>query len=335
MKKVTIKDIAAIVNTSPKTVSKALNNQPGVSQALRQKIKKTAEELNYVPNIFGRGLSGKPLRTIGIIIPENSNPFYSFVIKGLEQQAAEADYTIILCNSNDNLQRERKLIQVLMEKHVDGMIISPAKPDKNHNIERLQRLRIPYTLINRAIPDQDHPCVKARNVDGAYLAGRFLSQKGHANIVYLTRQRSVTAVEERLQGFQQAFQEQRILFDEHRAVYRRCRDISVESAYVAMLSILKERQDFSAVFAFNDIIAFGAMKAIREYRLDIPHDIAVMGFDNIMFSDISLVPLTTVNQNLPEIGMSAVDVLLQQIDGTFSGQYRPMPAPYIVERQSV
>ena len=335
MKKVTIKDIAAIIKTSPKTVSKALNNQPGVSQELRQKIKKTAEELNYVPNIFGRGLSGKPLRTIGIIIPENSNPFYSFVIKGLEQQAAEADYTIILCNSNENLQREGKLIQVLMEKHVDGMIISPARPEKNHNIERLQCLKIPYTLINRTIPHQEHPCIKARNADGAYLAGQFLIQKGHRNIVYLTRQHSVTAVEERLQGFRQAFQEQNILFDEHRNVYRRCRDISVESAYLAMVSVLKDRQDFSAVFAFNDIIAFGAMKAIQECRLNIPRDIAVMGFDNIMFSDISLVPLTTVNQNLPEIGVSAVEVLLQQINGEFNGQHRLMPEPYIVKRESV
>ncbi|PIE36152.1 LacI family transcriptional regulator [candidate division KSB3 bacterium] len=335
MKKVTIKDIAALVGTSPKTVSKALNNKPGVSQELRQKIKETAEKLNYVPNAFGRGLSGKPLRTIGIIIPENSNPFYSFVLKGVEQQATEAGYAIILCNSNEDLEREQHLIQVLMGKHVDGMIISPAQPGINHNIERLQRLKIPYTLINRTISNQCHPCVKARNADGAYLAGQYLIRKGHRNVVCLTRQYSVTAVEERLQGFRRAFEEQNIFFDEEGNVYRRCQDINVESAYVAMCSILKERKNFSAVFAFNDIIAFGAMKAIQEYHLRIPYDIAVMGFDNIMFSDISLVPLTTVNQNLPEIGISAVEVLLQQIHGEFIGHYRLMPEPYIVERKSV
>lgn len=333
MKKATIKDIAAIVKTSPKTVSKALNNQPGVSKELRKKIKKTAQELHYVPNIFGRGLSGKPLRTIGIIIPENANPFYSFVIKGLEQQATEADYTIILCNSNDDLQREKKLIRVLLEKYVDGMIISPARPGTNKNIEFLQQLKIPYVLINRSIPNQEHPCVKARNIEGAYLAGQYLIQKGHTRVIHLTRKHSVTTVEERLHGFQQAFNDQNLPFEE-KNVYRRCEEISVESAHAAMLEVLGEDRNFSAVFAFNDIIALGAMKAIHECRLKIPSDIAVMGFDNIMFADVSLVPLTTVNQNLPAIGSTAMDVLLKEIQGKYTGQYPPMPEPYIVQRES-
>ena len=149
MGKVTIKDIAAILNTSPKTVSKALNNQPGVSNELREKIKKKARELNYVPNIFGRGLSGKSLQTIGIILPENANPVYFFFINGLEEKAAESDYDIILCISHEDLGREKKLIRVLLEKHVDGRIISPVLPAANHNIELLQQLEIPYILINR------------------------------------------------------------------------------------------------------------------------------------------------------------------------------------------
>ncbi len=334
MKKVTIKDIAAIVKTSPKTVSKALNHQPGVSRDLREKIEKTAQELNYVPNIFGRGLSGKPLRTIGVILPENTNPFYSFVIKGLEKRAAEADYTIILCNSNEDLKREQKLIRVLLEKHVDGMLISPAQPLHNQNISLLQQLKIPYTLINRTIPGQEHPCIKARNLKGACLAGRYLLQKGHIKSIHLTRKHSVTAVEERIKGFQNAFEEHGLSFKEA-SIYRRCLNISVENAHKAMLEILREQRGFTAVFAFNDIIAFGAMKAIYECRLRIPNDVAIMGFDNIMFSDISLVPLTTVNQNLPAIGAAAMEVLLQQINGKGIGQYPAMPDPYIVERESV
>ena len=333
MAKVTIKDIAAILNTSPKTVSKALNNQPGVSKELREKIKKKARELNYVPNIFGRGLSGKPLRTIGIILPENANPVYFFFINGLEEKAAESDYDIILCISHEDLDREKKLIRVLLEKHVDGIIISPVLPEANHNIELLQQLEIPYILINRTIPNQKHSCVKANSALGAYLAGQYLLQKGHSNIIHLTRKYSVSSVEDRIEGLKQVFEEHTLPFQEEN-IYRRC-EVSVESAYIEMLQILRERRDFTAVFAYNDIIAFGVMKAIHECRLRIPTDIAIMGFDNVLFSDICLVPLTTVNQDLFAIGSIAMEALLKKIHDEYDGSYPAVPEPYIMERQSV
>lgn len=333
MGKVTIKDIAARLNTSPKTVSKALNNQPGVSNALREQIKKKARELNYVPNVFGRGLSGKPLRTIGIILPENANPVYFLFLNGLEEKAAESDYDIILGISHEDLDREKKLIRVLLEKHVDGVIISPVHPEGNHNIEILQHLEIPYILINRSIPHQNHVCIKANSALGAYLAGQYLLQKGHSNLLHLTRKYSVSSVEDRIAGLQRIFREHNVPFQEEN-IYRRC-EVSVESAYTEMLEILRERRDFTVVFAYNDIIAFGVMKAIHECRLRIPMDIAIMGFDNMMFADICLVPLTTVNQDLFAIGSIAMEVLLKKIHGDYEGQYPVVPEPYIVERQSV
>lgn len=333
-KKVTIKDIAAILNTSPHTVSKALNDKPGVSEELREKIKHTARELNYVPNIFGRGLSGKTLKTIGIIIGNDTNPAYSLIIRGLERKAAEIGYNIILCYSNEDIHVEENLIRILLEKRVDGVIVSPVDhPETNHNIELLQQFGVPYVLLARAVQHQDHPCVKSNNFLGAYLAGQYLIQKGHVHVIYVTRKHSITAVEERIEGFKHVFQDHHVPFLE-KNIYRQC-TVSIESGYTEMLKILKERRDFTAVFAFNDIIAFGIMKAVHECRLRIPSDIAIMGFDNLIFSEICLVPLTTVNQNLYALGTITMEVLLNKVEGKEHASCTEMPKPYIVERYSV
>lgn len=333
MGKVTIKDIAAILQTSPKTVSKALNNQSGVSKELREQIQQKARELQYVPNMFGRGLSGKSSQTIGVIITDNTNPMYSLILNELEQEAAKLDYTIILCNSQGDFQREKKLIQVLLERRVEGVILRPVDtPEASENLRILQRFDIPYTVINRLIPGQEQVCIRPNNFRAAYLAGEYLLKKGHRRIIHLTRQDSVSEADERIDGLKQALGEQGFPLRETE-IYRRCR-VNVESAYQEMLGILRERSDFSAVFAYNDIMAFGVMKAVYECRLRIPTDIAIMGVDNLMFSDVCLVPLTTVNHNLRAVGAIALTALLNKI----RQRHAPLPAvpdPYIVERQSV
>lgn len=334
MGKVTIKDIAAMLKTSPKTVSKALNNKPGVSRELRERIRQKARELNYVPNIFGRGLSGKSSKTIGVIITDNTNPMYSLILNELEQEAAKLDYTMILCNSHGDLLQEQKLIHVLLERRVEGVIIRPVDtPEASQNLNILQRSDVPYTVINRLIPGQEQFCIRPNNFRAAYLAGAYLLEKGHQRIIHLTRRDSVSEAEERIDGLRQVFAGHGRAAFHDTDIYRRCR-VNVESAYQEMLGILRERSDFSAVFAYNDIMAFGVMKAVYECRLRIPTDVAIMGVDNLMFSDVSLVPLTTVNHNLRAVGAIALTALLNKIQR----RDEPLPAvpePYIVERQSV
>jgi LacI family transcriptional regulator len=333
MGKVTIKDIAAALKTSPKTVSKALNNQPGVSRELREKIKQKARELHYVPNMFGRGLSGKSSKTIGVIITDNTNPMYSLILNELEQEAAKSDYTIILCNSHADLQVEQKLIHILLERRVEGIIIRPVDtPEASQNLDLLQRFGMPYIVINRLISGQEQRCIRPNNFRAAYLAGEYLLHKGHQRIVHLTRWDSVSEAEERIEGLTQVFRDRGQRFQQEN-IFRRCK-VSMESAYTEMLQILRERTDFTAVFAYNDIMAFGAMKAVHECRLRIPADVAVMGVDNLMFSQTCLVPLTTVNHNLRAVGSMAVQALLDNIQQR--GAVLPtVPEPYIVERQSV
>lgn len=333
MKKVTIKDIAEIFDTSPHTVSKALNNRPGVSEELREKIQSKAEELNYVPNIFGRGLSGKSTRTIGVIVSDNTNPAYSLIIRGIEQRVAKDGYSIILGNSNEDIATEKRLIALLVEKRVDGALIVPANyPKIAHNIELLQQHGIPYIIMTGNIPEKNHPCVKANNTLAAYLAGEYLLQKGHKNMIHLSVKYSGPVAEERIEGLRKVFHEHTLSFPSDN-IYRQC-DVSIESAYHGMLGILRERQNFTAVLAYNDTIAFGVMMAIHECRLRIPTDIAVMGFDNLTFSQASLVPLTTVDQHLYALGTTASECLLNSINGDAELPCPEMPEPTIIERQS-
>ncbi len=334
MKKVTMKDIAALFGVSTHTVAKALNNRPGISEELRQKIKVKARELNYVPNIFGRGLLGKPTKTIGLIVSDNANPAYSLVVKGVEQQAAEFGYTIILGNSNEDPATEKKLLYVLLEKQVDGVLIIPADlPETVQNIQILQQHGTPYMLIARTIKGHQHPCIKADNVRAGYLAGQYLAQKGHARILYLTRTRSISVVEERARGLQQAFFDADISLPQTN-IYRRC-DVSIVSGYTEMLHILKARRDFTAVAAYNDTIAFGVMMALHECRVRIPSDVAVIGFDNLVFSQACLVPLTTIDQHLYAFGTTATNCLLNTINGHPEASCPEMPEPSLIERQSV
>lgn len=336
MKKTTIKDIAALLNISPHTVSKALNNKPGVGEEMRQQIKQKAQELNYIPNIFGKGLSGKSSKTIGLVlnVTTSPSPTYWYIVTGSEEKAGAYGYNVMLCNSVEDIQKEAAVIQMLLEKRVDGIIISPVDhPQDNHNIEKVKQAGIPYILLARTIRPQQHPCIRLDSRRGAYLAGKYLLEKGHTNILHLTRQYSLISVEERIEGLKDAFQEKGLIFPE-KNIYRECQE-TIENASRVMLNIMRERRDFTAVLAYNDIMAFGVMKAVHECRLRIPADVAIMGFDNISFDEISLVPLTTVNRDFYALGRAAVEMLICMIEGRQNECIPVLPDSYIVERQSV
>lgn len=334
MKKVTIKDLATLFHVSPHTISKALNNKPGVSDELREQIRQKARELHYIPNIFGKGLSGKPSKTVGLVlnVTTSPSPNYWHIVTGIEERAADYGYNVMLCNSIEDIQKEATLIQMLLEKRVDGILISPVDhPLDNHNIKTIQQAGIPYVLLARTV--RDLPCIRLDSRYAAYLAGKYLLEKGHTSVIHLTRQYSIVAVEERILGLQDAFREKGLVFPDAN-IYRECEE-RIESASTVMLRILQTRRDFTAVLAFNDMIAFGVMKAAYECRLRIPADIAIMGFDNIGFADISLVPLTTVNRDFRALGKAAFEMLMHKIEGAVDISMPVLPEPYIVERQSV
>ena len=332
----TIKQIAKIANVSPKTVSKSLNDKSGVSEELRNSIKKLAQDLGYIPNMLGRGLQGHPMNTIGVLISDNTSPSYSEIIKGIESKAEEHNYNIILCNSNENNKLQDKHIKMLIEKQVDGIIMAPVPVVDDLNmggIDELSKRNIPFIFINRKIIGKEFDCVQTDNVLGGYLATKYLIEKGHRNIIHLTTSKSISSASERIQGYMKALQEADIPFDTENVFY--CETVSIDCSYQTMLGILKGRRNFSAIFAFNDIVAYGIIKAVYECRLRIPSDVAIIGYDDLPYSQICLVPLTTVHQESYQIGATAMEMLLQKIENPRTDLGLTMLQPRIVERSSV
>lgn len=333
--RITIKKLAEMHGVSAKTVSKALNDEPNVSEGLRKSIKETAARYDYIPNILGRGLKGRFTKTVGVIVSDNTNPNAALHIKGLEEKASGSGYNILLCNSNESVVEEEKNIRLLLQRQVDGIILSPSAASGENNyksIAMLQKFGIPYVLMNRTLPDGEHSFVKSNNIKGGYLAMKYLIEKGHQNIVHLTSALQTTTTEERIQGIRQALKESQI--GQEVGIFY-CKHATIESSYVAALEVLRKAHKFTAVFAFNDIIAFGVLKAAYDCRLRVPKDIAVIGYDDIPFSEIAIVPLTTIRQDSYQIGVIAMELMLDKVEGGTRTPRQILLEPSLVERETV
>ena len=333
--RITIRSIAKIFNVSPKTVSRALNDKSGVSEELRTKIKEVAAEKNYIPSLFGKGLKGETTKTIGVIISDNANPNNSQVIKGIENVAAKFDYNIILCNSNESGSLESKQIKMLVQKHVDGIILAPAtfENSTSKGIRLLKDLNTPIVLLNRTRKNEECDFVKTDNVLSGYLATQNLIEKGHKKIINISIANKVSSAFERIEGYKKALQEYGMKMCEANIYF--CKSVSIDDGYDIMTNVLMNRRDLTAVVAYNDLIAFGVMKAILEKGLKVPEDISVIGYDDIEFAQISSVPLTTIHQENHLIGSIAMKILLRKLDNINAEKSQILIKPYVVERNSV
>jgi LacI family transcriptional regulator len=338
VEKITLKTLADLFQVSPKTVSKVLNHKPGVREELRQAILNKAEELHYVPNLFGRGLQGGSMKTVGVILSDNTSPNYSTVLKGIEASADEQGYNIILCNSNESKETEEQKIRLLTEKHVEGIILASVAYTtdvmKRKSLLGLKSVGIPYVLISRMIHDHElHDIVKTDDIEGGYLATKHLIECGHQNIVYLANKYSVTSSHERLLGFKKALEEHGLPFKQE-YIIDQC-ESTMESGYKIMKAMLGKRKDFTAILAFNDLIAVGAMSAIQEKGYRIPEDIAVIGYDDIEYAKYTTPPLTTIRQDADRIGRLAMDVLINKINNPEAAQQQIYLPPQFIQRSSV
>ena len=330
--------MALTFGVSTATISHALNGLPGVSEELRARILDYAHKNHYIPNTFGRGLKGIALKVIGIVISDLSNANYYSQIKGIESASDQFGYNNILCSSDDNWQIEMAKIKVLIEKNVDGMIIVPTEyPDKTVENELYQAIEasgIPFVLMNRLVNGKDYDIVKTDNYIGCEMAVNYLYQKNHRRIIHLTTEQNTSTVHDRTAGFINAIKKRNGQAPEL-DIYR-CNKPTVDLAYEKMMLILKERQDFTAVFAYNDNVAFGAIKAILSIGKSVPNDISVMGYDDNAFSEISQVPLTTVKQDNLYIGKKSAETLIEKIEGRSKETVKIILNPEkIIERESV
>jgi DNA-binding LacI/PurR family transcriptional regulator len=306
----TLKDIARECGVDVATVSRSLSGAYGVNQATRANVLAVAARLKYRPNRLAMSLVTGKSRTLAMIISDIRNPFFAELTRGAEDAAYEAGYELILCNSDLNPAKESRYVHSLLEKRVEGILMNSVSGLNEEEQEELSRSGVPIVLLNRPSASariKGFSTVLADNYTGGYMAGRHLIDLGHRVIGHVTGAVQHGNLRERAKGFNKSLQETdskvtpMIIHGRH----------SDEGGYRMMKKLLK-RPGLTAVFAANDAMAFGAIRAIFESGLRVPDDISVIGFDNVDMASLVRPPLTTVHQPKYEMGRAAVEVLLRK-----------------------
>lgn len=306
----TIKDIAKQANVSIASVSRVINNLDGVGAETRRRILELIEQMDYTPNHIARSLISGKTATIGLILPNISNPFFPEVARGFEDTARKHGYTVILCNTDEDPEKERQYVNVLLEKSIDGLVFITSTYNSIAELEKLIRAKIPFVPVGRHIENYNGPSISINTYTPSREATKYLLQQGYQKIAFISGPLHSETSSIRLKGYMDALKEgghpinpQWIMegeFNEHNG-YR--------SANILLK--LPERPD--AIFCANDVIAYGAMKAILSSGLRIPEDIGIIGFDDIVYSEMMHPSLTTVSQPKYTLGETAAEMLIHFI----------------------
>jgi len=327
-------DVARKARVSEATASLALNRKPGVKPQTRERVLKAAKSLGYSPNTLARGLATRRTHSLGLVVTDIENPFFGSLTRYIDEYSLAAGYNLILSVSNDQLELEARIVQDFIGKRVDGVILVPAllpRRDLSY-FETLKRHRIPLVFSTSYYTGVPCDCVMTDLEEGSYALSRYLLDLGHRDILLLvSNNREVAPSKLRIQGYCRAFEERGLTPDRKRVVESEHTDF--ECGYTTTLRVLKRGKP-DAVMAINDIMALGAKRAIKELGYAIPEEISVAGYDDVIFSSIPEIPLTTVRQNVRQIGRQTVELLFNQIRGKPAAARVHWVAPSLVIRKS-
>jgi DNA-binding LacI/PurR family transcriptional regulator len=308
----TIFDIAKELGISKSTVSRALTGHPSVHEQTRDKVLQLANQLEYQRNMFSIGLMKKASHTLGIIVPEFSRSFFPQLIIGAQERAKEAGYNLIISQSDESYETEVSNAQVMLAHQVDGLLISITRETNNfEHLKLFQRKGIPIVFFNRVCDEMIVPKVIVEDHEGAFAAVEHLIARGKRRIAHLSGPESLSICKRRKAGYTAALAKHQIPFDEDLVVHY---DLAINKVkiYINYFLNLKERPD--AIFCINDPTAIEAIRLIKETGLRIPEDIAIIGFSNDFVSSLIEPSLTTVEQPIKEMGRTATQLLLDQIE---------------------
>ena len=310
MKYITLKMVAESAGVSVNTASRAINNKQDINLETKKRVLKIAQDLGYVRNDTAVALRTKKTGTIGVVIADNRNPFYAEVLNGMEVAARKKNYHIILANTQRDYRKEEEAINLLLNKRVDGLLIAPVQ-DRDDDIKKLIEANIPFVIVGRDFNDIDLDAVYNDEVKGGFLATEYLIKKGHKKIAFINGVLHKSPAKGRLKGYKKALKECEIPFND---ALISVGDIDVKDGYERTKQMLKKNLDFTAIFAYNDMMAFGAMQAIKEKDLRIPENIGLVGYDDILFSSLISPALTTIKLKKQELGVESVKLLLSRIN---------------------
>ena len=304
-----IKDVALHASVSVTTVSHVVNGTRFVSEVARQRVEAAVRELGYVPSAVARSLKHNTTRTFGMVIPNNSNPYFAEIIQGVEARSFAAGYNVILCNSNDDPERQAAYLRVLAEKRIDGLIFVVTGSDAVVRAT-LGGINTPLVLLDREVSGVGSDLVEVNHVLGSQMATEHLLELGHPRVACISGPPGLSPSSQRRAGWKDALEKAGV---ERKESDLARGDFTARGGYLAMQTLLKRRPRPTAVFACNDLMAFGALTAAREAGIAVPQQLSIVGFDDIDLAAFSAPPLTTVAQPKQQIGTVAAELLLDRV----------------------
>ncbi|EHM10368.1 transcriptional regulator [Thermanaerovibrio velox DSM 12556] len=326
---VTMKDVALLAGVSVSTVSHVLNGTRRVDPTTRERVLRAVDSLGYRPNMMARSLRRKGAPLLGLVVPDATNPYFAEVARAVEDRCYELGLSMMMASSSGQPDRERRAVEAMTSHRVGGMIIvGLGFPEEQARV--LSGLEIPVVMVDRKIQGLPVDSVQSDNVGGGYLAARCLLDLGHRRIGCICGPRGLGPSEDRLRGFEMALAEEGVPLDPSLVAWG---DFTCPAGYELALEMLKD-QSLTGIFAMNDLMALGALRAARDLGLSVPADLSVVGFDGISIGRFFVPPLTTVAQPIEEMGAAAVDLVVARMG---SGCFEPVTRVIncsLVERSS-
>ena len=314
MKKTTLKEIASTLGISISTVSKALKNYPDVSQKTKSKVLELVESLNYTPNVFAQSLRGQSSKTIGVIIPTMAHYFFSRIIDAILKEAEKRDFIVIIMQSNENYELEKKQVDVLLNKSVDGILISLA--NNTNNFEHLKKIinyNTPLVQFDKITKLVNSSKVIIDDIKASYDAVNYLISKGYKRIAYFRGDLNPQNSIDRFIGYKKALEFNGIAFDPS-LVYITS-DANFDEGYKNAKQLIKDHStNIDAIYTVTDLVAIGAMNYLKELQIKTPEEIAVFGFSNWFMSSVITPTLSSVEQHAYQMGETSAKILFNEID---------------------
>ncbi|MDF2726153.1 MAG: LacI family transcriptional regulator [Paenibacillus sp.] len=309
-KPITLKDIAAKTGYTSNTVSRALKNKDDISLATRLKIQDIAKEMGYIGNAVASSLRSGKTKTIAIIVADVSNLHFSIIVKEIERAARERGYASFILNTNEEPESEKQAIMSALSKNVDGIIICPSQ-ESTDNLDILHRSNTPFVLLGRHFGDESSDYVVSADEKGGYLATAHLIELNHRDILFLNAHCSISSARERLDGYRRAFNEAGIAIKKENIV-----EVShlAGGCRKAVQEAIESQRRFTAIFAFNDLVAWEAIDTLNAYKLNVPHDVSVVGFDNIQSRFYFPFPLTSISSLKGKTARKTFEILIAKIE---------------------
>lgn len=309
---VTLKDIAEKSGVSVSTVTRVLNDKAReyrISDETSRLVEKTARKLKYRPNQLARGLRLKKTQTIGLLAPDISNPFFAYITRRIQNIAAEHNYSIVICNTNEDQNIEIEQTQLLLSKGIDGFIIMPVGLSFKH-LQNIKKEGVPIVLIDRCFEELPFNSVVIDNYEGAYSAVKHLIEYGHERIGMIQGLPHTYTNNGRVEGYLNALRDHKIKINKNYIIGS---DFGKENGYCSAKKLLSFKKPPTALFLSSDLIALGALEAIYEANIRVPDDVSLVAFDDIDFAPFLISPLTVVSQPKDRLGEIAVNLLIQQL----------------------